>query len=339
MTRGSEAPGERLRRRLVSLPALALLLMVMLPLAPSLLLLALAFDLVGRRKLASCRTLLFLLLYLGCEVFGVLVATLIQAAGWLHRDAARTEAAYYRLQWGWARALLAGAVWLYGMRIRVEGAHELDPTRAWIVLMRHSSIADTLLPSVLLSIPHGLRLRYVLKRELLWDPCLDLVGTRLPNAFVRRDSADPQREIGHVRELARGLGPREGVLIYPEGSRFATARRQRVLARLRDEQSARLPYAQRLENLLPPRRGGVLALLEAAPQAEVLVCAHHGFEGARSLADLASGRLIGQHVEVEFWRIPREDVPKDADAQARWLDALWLRLDAWLRQRREGAAA
>ena len=35
---------------------------------------------------------------------------------------------------------------------------------------------------------YHLRLRYVLKRELLWDPCLDIVGQRVPNIFVDRDA-------------------------------------------------------------------------------------------------------------------------------------------------------
>jgi 1-acyl-sn-glycerol-3-phosphate acyltransferase len=86
-----------------------------------------------------------------------------------------------------------------------------------IVLMRHASLADSLLPAVLLG-TRGLRLRYVLKRELLWDPCLDVVGQRLPNAFIRRGSGESDAEIDAIRALGRDLGDDEGVLIYPEGA-------------------------------------------------------------------------------------------------------------------------
>ena len=55
-----------------------------------------------------------------------------------------------------------------------------------IVMIRHASILDNLLPSVFVAWPHKVRLRYLLKRELLSDPGLDIGGKRLPNYFVRR---------------------------------------------------------------------------------------------------------------------------------------------------------
>jgi hypothetical protein len=72
---------------------------------------------------------------------------------------------------------------------------------------------ETLLASALVCRLHRIRLRYVLKRELLWDTCLDIVGNRLPDVFVDCFSDDASREIGQISELARGLGPRDGTLI------------------------------------------------------------------------------------------------------------------------------
>lgn len=54
-------------------------------------------------------------------------------------------------------------------QLEVEGVNALQPGPL-VVLMRHASLADTLLPAVVIA-SHGIRLRYVLKRELLWDPC------------------------------------------------------------------------------------------------------------------------------------------------------------------------
>jgi 1-acyl-sn-glycerol-3-phosphate acyltransferase len=119
--------------------------------------------------------------------------------------------------------------------------------------MRHVSTADTLLPVLLFSRRHGVRLRYVMKRELLWDPCLDVVGQRVPSAFVRRDSGQPEREVALVVELGRGLGPRSGVLVYPEGTRFTAEKRLRALERIAaSNQSYLLERAGALEQVLPP---------------------------------------------------------------------------------------
>ena len=75
---------------------------------------------------------------------------------------------------------------------------------------------------------------------------MDLVGQRLPNVFVRRGSGRPAREAALVASLAEGLGPRDGVVIYPEGTRFTPAKRARALARLAEQNDpARLGASRR----------------------------------------------------------------------------------------------
>jgi hypothetical protein len=102
---------------------------------------------------------------------------------------------------------------LFGPRLEVADGDEVTPGPA-IVLIRHASIVDNLLPAALVARPHGIRLRYVLKSELLADPCLDIAGRRRPNDFVRRGTGEAQ-ELERVRALADGLGPGDGVLVYP----------------------------------------------------------------------------------------------------------------------------
>ena len=75
-----------------------------------------------------------------------------------------------------------------------------------VLMMRHASLVDTLLPTVLVLRRHRIRLRYVLKRELLWDPALDLAGNVLPNYFLDRASTR-RRCRGGPGALAGG-GPR-----------------------------------------------------------------------------------------------------------------------------------
>ena len=87
--------------------------------------------------------------------------------------------------------------------------------------------------------------------------------------------------------------------------------------------------AEKLEHLLPPRPGGTLALLEAAPAVDVVLVAHVGFEGVAHVSDLWSGRLIDARVRVHARRIPAAELPAD---RARWLLDQWERLDAWVAQ-------
>jgi 1-acyl-sn-glycerol-3-phosphate acyltransferase len=179
--------------------------------------------------------------------------------------------------------------------------------------------------------PYGVRLRYVLKRELLWDPCLDIVGNRLPNVFVDRFGDDSMGEVVRMQELARDLGPCDGILIYPEGTRFSEAKRRRALDRFQEKgDTEMLEYARSLTHVLPPRPGGTLGLLEAAPATDVVVCAHTGFEGAASLAQIWKGALVRQTIRVQFRRMPRDEIPAGRDARIAWIRGEWQRVDAWI---------
>jgi len=320
-------------RRLVTVPAVLLLAAASVLLAPLWIpALALGDALRPRRRGAGLRAGAMLAVYLQCEAAGLAASLALWLASPFGGASAheRFLRGNLALQTWWATTLFAAARRIYGLGLEVEG-EEAVARGPLLLLPRHASIADTLLPAVLLTAPHGIRLRYVLKRELLWDPCLDVVGRRLPNVFVRRGSEDAEREIAAVRELARGLGRDEGVLIYPEGTRFDPRKRARILERLRASgDSARAARAERLRHLLPPRRGGPQALLEAAPEADVVFCAHTGFEGATSLADLWRGELVGRCVRVRFWRVPRAEIPDSRPARIEWLDGWWERIDAWI---------
>ena len=91
-----------------------------------------------------------------------------------------------------------------------------------------------------------------------------------------------------------------------------------------------LEYARSLSFVLPPRPGGTLGLLEAAPEAEIVVCAHTGFEGAASLAQIWNGALVNQVIRVQFRRIPREEISTGRDAQIAWILGEWQRVGAWV---------
>lgn len=339
-------PPERLAtllRRLATIPGYVIACLLALASAPLWVPAAALVDRVRRSGGVALRSGCFVTFYLVCELAGILAC----AALWLLRplarwDAERWSALHYRVQDAWGTSLLAAAVRLFDLSIAIEeqGAAPAEASARlaegpYLLLLRHASTGDTLLASALVGRPYGIRLRYVLKRELLWDPCLDLVGNRLPHVFVDRNSDDSKREIARLQALALDLSPRDGVLIYPEGTRFSEAKRQRVLERLvREGDSKQLEYARSLHGVLPPRPGGALALLEAAPSADVVVCAHTGFEGAATLAQIWRGELLHQTIRVRFERFPRAAIPTSRADQAEWLRERWQEIDTWLASQR-----
>ena len=290
-------------------------------LLPALVVLALTLDLVRRASWGLTRFVAIVTVYLWCECAGVL------ATVWLWLTPGDVIRRNFALQRWWAGTLFAAGARIYALRVTLEGEDAVTPGPI-LLLVRHASVVDTLIPAVFVSGRTGLLLRYVLKRELLWDPCLDIVGQRLPNVFVRRGSQDPAQEIANVRALANDLGADEGVILFPEGTRYSSRRKADALARLQG--SPLLARAEALTHTLPPRTGGTLALLDATPGVDVVICGHTGFDGALRLGDLWSGALVGRHVRVHFRRVPRAEIPTDRDARVDWLYAEWARLDRWV---------
>jgi 1-acyl-sn-glycerol-3-phosphate acyltransferase len=322
-----------LKRRLLTIPGYAIAWALWLAAAPVWLMLAAAIDLVRRSGGTTLRSTAVVTVYLTCELIGIIASGGLWAWNLVRPfGTERWTELHFRLEAWWGATLLGAVARLFDLRFEIESDADLE-LGPYLLLLRHTSVADTLLASALVSRPYGLRLRYVLKRELLWDPCLDIVGNRVPNVFVDRFSEQSAREVDSVKRLAEGLGPRDGILIYPEGTRFSETKRARVLERLREKGDAEaLEYARSLTSVLPPRPGGMLGLLEAAPDADVIVGVQTGFEGAASLATVFRGALLHRVIRVQFRRIPRAEIPADPTAQIAWLRAEWQRVDAWVRQ-------
>lgn len=219
------------------------------------------------------------------------------------------------------------------MRVALEGQEEAQ-SGPFLLLVRHTSLADTVLAATFLSHPNGIGLRYILKKELLWDPCLDIVGRRLPNHFVDRSGRNTERELNAVKALARNLTGSEGVLLYPEGTRFSPGKLERALLKLRESGKAALAdRAEGWERVLPPRPGGFLALLEEAPGVDVVVLAHTGFEGSAKWKDFWSGALIGKTLKLRVSRFPATEIP--AGDRVGWLYERWGEMNDWVTEHAE----
>ena len=320
-------------RRTISISCVASAWVLVVSLSPALLLLSLAIDLYRRTPWVVTRFLAYFVVFLSCELAGVagaLLAWVVTLGG------ALTELSFqlnFKLQKAWGGALFWSLVRIFGIELKVQGRDQLSGSPV-LVLARHVSSADSLLPTVFISRPHGIHLRFVMKEMLLWDPCLDIVGNRLPNCFVGRGSSRHEQAVGQVRSLLEGLGPHEGVAIFPEGTRFTPNRRLNTIARFRergDEEAAQ--QAESLQAVLPPRKAGVLALLAGNPGADVVFVAHAGLDTVHNVASLMKGSLVGHTIEVEFWRVPWADIPTDDDARMAWIWEHWRKVDAWVMAR------
>ncbi|MGI9430805.1 MAG: lysophospholipid acyltransferase family protein [Myxococcota bacterium] len=335
MTR-EESLWERWSRRAVSFGLYGALWLVALAGFPLWLAGTALWDLLrGDLRFPLARVFLFGVFFLSCEAVGLIGAFLVWAflGPWTGGAEDRFLAANFRLQCAWANALFTGTRVLFGLELEVTGEEELSgpAPHLWV---RHASLADTLLPAVLLGHRHGMRLRWVMKRELLADPCLDVVGQRLPNVFVRRGSSQAELEIAAIARLAETSLPGEGILIYPEGTRFSAERQQRALARVAKSGSPeRLERVEKLGHLLPPRLGGPLALLRARPDLDVVIMGHAGLDGLSHVRDVLNGALIGRRISVRYWRHAAADLPDMEAARVDWLDQRWLELDRWLAAR------
>jgi 1-acyl-sn-glycerol-3-phosphate acyltransferase len=317
-------------RRLRTVPTHLLLFTLVTVLAPGWLLVGGIIDLVrvitGRRHAIAVRLFVFGWWYLLIGVLGLAALAGHWLAAGFGRNHQEMREGSYRLQQWWAKQLFGAVVRICRLTVTVEGLDQVAPGPV-IVMMRHASLIDTLLPNVFVTGRAGIRLRYVLKKELLADPLMDIAGNRLINHFVDR-SGDSVAEVKAVAALAEGLSAGEGVLIYPEGTRFTAARRGRVIAGLGERDTGLAERARRLRRVLPPRPGGSAGLLEFAH--DVVVAAHTGLEPLATIPDAWSGRIVGSQLRIRFQRFDGKAIPQTRRGRVEWLFDRWDEVDDWL---------
>lgn len=316
-----------LLRRLVTVTGVYLALVLMTTLLPLLVMLCLVVDVArrigGGKPFMASRILIFGWLYLLGEAWGLFV---LGVTALIPKDQALD--ATYRLQNRWAAWNFRAVRFIFGLTFSADGQESTTPGPI-ILLSRHASLIDTLLPSWFVTREVGLRVRYVLKKELLVDPALDIAGNRLPNHFVDRGAADSERDLAALRSLASDLTEDEAVLIYPEGTRYSDAKRARYLKRFAKRTGRVAEIASSLRSVLPPRPGGTLALLEGS-RADVVVLAHRGLEGFARVKDMWRGGIVGSRIDVTFRRITRAEIPEARSDRVTWLFEIWSEIDSWV---------
>ena len=319
------------RRRAITISLYIAAWVLLTLLAPVWLVAGLVVGAIRRRSFVTLRLLIFTWFFLGVAMVALVRLAAVFTS--LRGEPDELQTRLFQLQQWWAHAILGAASTLLELDIKIEDADATLPGPA-ILFMRHASILDTLLPSVYVQGPTQWRVRYVLKQELLFDPCLDIVGHALPNYFVDR-TGDRKREFEGIRALVKDLGD-EGVLIYPEGTRFSAEKLVRARKRVRERAPELALAADALTQVLPPQPGGVLTLLDALPDVDCALFAHHGLEGLQKVKDVLSGSVVGSKVRGKVWRVRRSDIPATDEERIRWLYEQWSLVDVFVKDAEAG---
>ena len=123
------------------------------------------------------------------------------------------------------------------------------------------------------------------------------------------------------------------MLIYPEGTRH-TGQARPCAGDHRRAPAHDRALANRLENVLPPRLGGPLALLDGRAGIDIVFCGHVGFDGFQHVSDIWAGGLVGTTIAVRFWRYPAAEIPADHEGASPGCTTRWQVLDDWVGEHR-----
>ncbi|WP_219465152.1 1-acyl-sn-glycerol-3-phosphate acyltransferase [Nonomuraea rhizosphaerae] len=236
------------------------------------------------------------------------------------------------------------AVRIFRLTVDVEEPpltqEEMDArlTRPVIVLARHAGPGDSFLLIYHLLDRYARRPRIVMKAALQFDPSLDVVINRLPNAFVPRRTAE-SGIIDEIRRLSATMDEDDALVIFPEGGNFTPRRRRLAIRRLEEkgleEEATR---ARAMDHLLPPRPGGAIAAIESCPSADVVFVAHTGLDDLITIGDVWRKLPLEAHITAKWWRVPAAAIPPEREERIRWLYDQWELIDDWISAQREAAA-
>jgi len=317
-------------RRAITIPAVIgtwILLLVSLPLALPVLAI---LDLVRGRSFPWFRCYVFFFYYACLQVAGLSSLLII----WIwHVGGDRDARGYWdgnlRIQRTWLRLMGWGLLKIYSATIEMSGVEDFQ-NRPFIMLLRHASVADPLIPGLLFGDQH-LEMRFVMKNQLLFDPCLDINGNRLFFRFVKRGGRQTEKEVGRVAELMDDTGPGRGPLICPEGTIYSKSKSARIKEKIDRGEIEGGEQVRGLEAVLPPRLPGTLAIFDRMTNEDVIFIAHAGLERMSYFRDFLRGDLIGARLKVEMWSYRAEEVPSDREGRISWLYENWKRVDRMVR--------
>jgi 1-acyl-sn-glycerol-3-phosphate acyltransferase len=325
-------------RRLVVAPAVVGLTVAMWVTLPGWLLVGAAVSPVLPGRWRALRLLWLALLYLTFET--LLLAVLLglwlaSGFGWRIRSP-YFAGIHYDLVQGTLIVFFREARRVLALRIRTDGPHPPRvPDGPVLVMCRHAGPGDSFILMYALLHWYAREPRVVLKNTLAWDPAIDVILNRIPARFISPDPVAGEDLESQIAALATGLDDNDAFVIFPEGGNFTPGRRDRAIARLRRLGLERMAVrAEEMTHVLAPRPGGVLAALEAAPGADVLMVAHTGLDHMLTIGDVWRELPMDKQITMRWWQVPREEIPDDRDARIDWLYEWWERVDDWIEANR-----
>lgn len=319
----------RWTRRVLSWTLLLLVLMILVATSWIWIPLALLIDAV--RGTTYCRAMLFVTNYavFQCVGLAMLLWAWLKYTLPLGPDDLKTRAAMHQVQRDWADRVAKSTTSILQLKFNVECDYDFGERKV-ILASRHVSIGDTFLPMILVSIPYSLSLGYVMKKELEWDPSIDVAVSRMDHLFITRSSEDSAREVALIGKVIRSPEV-DGAVIFPEGTRFTPKKREQIIDSLEEKGNHDLAeWARQHKNVLPPRPGGLLSILANNDGADVLFCSHRGFENARTFGDILSGSFAGTTIDIKIWSVAYEDIPETEEARRTWIMEQWSKVDAFI---------
>ncbi|MEV1285638.1 1-acyl-sn-glycerol-3-phosphate acyltransferase [Micromonospora sp. NPDC049679] len=326
-------------RRLLLGPAVVFLAGLVLTTLPVWLLLAAAVSPLVPGHLRPLRLLWIAVVYLVWDAAALVALFVLWLASGFGRWA-RSQAfqrAHYVLAGWFLTVLFWQARWTLRLRIEVVGTDPdtAQPGRPELVVCRHAGPGDSFILIHALVNWFDREPRIVLKDSLQWDPAVDVLLNRLPNRFIAPggEGGPPLEE--HVGQLATGLDDNDAFVIFPEGGNFTPGRRTRAIDRLRALGLEKMAQrAEAMRHVLAPRPGGLLAALDAAPDAGVVFVAHTGLDRMLTAADVWRELPMDKQITMRFWSVPREEVPAGRQQRIDWLYDWWARIDEWIEANR-----
>lgn len=326
----AEPFASRWKRRARTIPIMLSVTVVGVFASPAIVAVAVAIDVAHRRfRLPTARVALFLLQYAINDSIEIVLAPVYWMLAGFGTKLGQPKSVrrHERLQ-QWSIDILARrAEHLLGLRLDIDPASipALTPGPV-IVLCRHVNIVDSSLPTLIYQ-RLGYRTRSVIMADLLADPGFDLFYNRTGSVFIPRDNGPDAQAM--VRALGGRVDMATAFVIFPEGRLFRPDRLERAVSRLALDNPGRFARLASLRHVLPPRPGGVLALLDTIP-ADVVVIAHDGLDRYASFTELAKAVPLRDPIRVTAWRVPAAQIPVgDADRIA-WLDEQWVLVDDWI---------
>ena len=325
-------------RRVVLAPLVILLTIVLLTAMPLWLLIAVLLSPIVPGRLRPLRLMSIAMLHLVLEsillveLFGLWIASGFGA--FIRRPF--FERIHYDLVQTYLVVFFREARRVLRLKIVTEGpAPDAHPGEPLLVCCRHAGPGDSFTLMYALMHWYGREPRVVLRDTLQWDPAIDVILNRLPSRFVSPKGSPGSSLEEQVGALARNLDHNDAFVIFPEGGNFTPERRQRAIDKLRrlglEAMAAR---AERMENVLAPRPGGLLAARDAAPEADVVLVAHTGLDHMLTIADVWREIPMDKQIIMRWWRVPREEIPAGREERIDWLFSWWERIDRWIDEHR-----